>query len=44
VRKSLEKLGIDAVGGAPDVLAAKVQAEIRKWADIVRAKNIRVEQ
>jgi len=44
VRKSLEKLGIDAVGGAPDVLAAKVQAEIRKWADIVRQKSIRVEQ
>ncbi len=43
VRKSLEKLGIDAVGGAPDALAAKVQTEIRKWADIVRQKNIHVE-
>jgi len=43
VRKSLEKLGIDAVGGAPDALAAKVQTEIRKWANIVRQKNIHVE-
>jgi len=43
VRKSIERLGIDPVGGAPDILAAKVETEIRKWADIVRAKNIRVE-
>jgi tripartite-type tricarboxylate transporter receptor subunit TctC len=43
IRKSIEKLGIDPVGGAPGVLAAKVDTEIRKWADIVRAKNIRIE-
>jgi tripartite-type tricarboxylate transporter receptor subunit TctC len=44
VRKSFGKLGIDPMGGAPDVLADKVKAEIQKWAGIVREKNIRVDQ
>jgi tripartite-type tricarboxylate transporter receptor subunit TctC len=44
VRESFAKLGIDAEGGSPDVLAARVAAEIRKWAGIVRAKNIHIEQ
>ena len=44
VRNSFAKLGIEAVGGSPDVLAAKVQTELRKWADLVREKNIRLEQ
>jgi tripartite-type tricarboxylate transporter receptor subunit TctC len=44
VRDSFAKLGIEAVGGGPDVLAAKVQTEMRKWADLVREKNIRLEQ
>jgi tripartite-type tricarboxylate transporter receptor subunit TctC len=44
VRKGLEKLGVEAVGGGPDVLADKVQSELNKWATIVREKNIRLEQ
>jgi tripartite-type tricarboxylate transporter receptor subunit TctC len=44
VRKGLEKLGVQAVGGGPDVLADKVQSELNKWATIVREKNIRLEQ
>jgi tripartite-type tricarboxylate transporter receptor subunit TctC len=44
IRDRLAKLGIEAVGGGPDVLAAKVQTEMRKWADLVREKNIRLEQ
>jgi tripartite-type tricarboxylate transporter receptor subunit TctC len=44
VKESLEKLGIDPVGGSPDVLAGKVQSELQKWATIVREKNIRLEQ
>jgi tripartite-type tricarboxylate transporter receptor subunit TctC len=44
IRDRLAKLGIEAVGGDPDVLAAKVQTEMRKWADLVREKNIRLEQ
>jgi tripartite-type tricarboxylate transporter receptor subunit TctC len=44
VREGLEKLGIEAVGGGPDVLAQKVQSEMQKWVKIVREKNIRVDQ
>jgi tripartite-type tricarboxylate transporter receptor subunit TctC len=44
VKESFAKLGIEGAGGAPDVLAAKVQTEMRKWANIVREKNIRVDQ
>ena len=44
VRDNFAKLGIDAEGGSPDVLAARVAAEMRKWAGIVRAKNIHIEQ
>ena|SRR5215203_621174 len=44
VREGLEKLGIEAVGGSPQVLAQKVESEMRKWTKIVREKNIRVDQ
>jgi tripartite-type tricarboxylate transporter receptor subunit TctC len=44
VRDNFAKLGIDAEGGSPDVLSARVAAEMRKWAGIVRAKNIHIEQ
>jgi len=44
VRQALEKLGVEAAGGSPDVLAGKVRTEIQKWATIVREKNIRLEQ
>ena len=44
VRDSLQKLGVEAVGGSPDILANKVQSELQKWATIVREKNIRLEQ
>jgi tripartite-type tricarboxylate transporter receptor subunit TctC len=43
-KEALEKLGIDPAGGAPEVLAAKVQSEMQKWATIGREKNIRLEQ
>ncbi len=35
--------GIEAVGGPPEVLAAKVQSEIKRWSDIVRERNIRID-
>jgi len=38
------KVGNEPVGGGPDILAAKVQAELQKWTAIVREKNIRIEQ
>jgi len=44
VKQALEKLGVEAAGGSPDVLAGKVRTEIQKWATIVREKNIRLEQ
>jgi tripartite-type tricarboxylate transporter receptor subunit TctC len=44
VRESFAKLGIEAVGGTPAVLAGKVQSEMQKWTDLVREKNIRLEQ
>ncbi len=44
VRENFLKMGNVPVGGSPDVLAAKVQAELQKWTTIVRDKNIRIEQ
>jgi len=44
VRDALGKLGIAPVGGGPEVLADKVRTELKKWATIVREKNIRLEQ
>jgi len=43
VRESFIKLGIEAAGGGPDLLAGKVKTEIEKWANIVREKNIRAD-
>jgi hypothetical protein len=37
-------MGFDPAGGAPDVLTKKVQAEVSKWVDVARQKNIKVEQ
>ena len=44
VQENFLKVGNEPVGGGPDVLAAKVQAELQKWTAIVREKNIRIEQ
>ena len=44
IREGFLKVGNEPVGGGPEVLAAKVQAELRKWTTIVRDKNIRIEQ
>jgi tripartite-type tricarboxylate transporter receptor subunit TctC len=44
VKESFAKLGFEARGGGPDVLATRVQTEMKKWTDLVREKNIRIEQ
>jgi tripartite-type tricarboxylate transporter receptor subunit TctC len=44
IREGFLKVGNEPVGGGPDVLAAKVKAELGKWTAIVREKNIRIEQ
>jgi len=43
VKESLNKLGIEAAGGGPQILAGRVKNEMQKWIAIVRDKNIRVE-
>jgi tripartite-type tricarboxylate transporter receptor subunit TctC len=44
IREGFLKVGNEPVGGGPEILAAKVQAELQKWTTIVREKNIRIEQ
>jgi tripartite-type tricarboxylate transporter receptor subunit TctC len=44
VKAGFLRLGLEPMGGRSDVLAAKVQAEMQKWAKLVREKNIRIEQ
>jgi tripartite-type tricarboxylate transporter receptor subunit TctC len=39
VRKSLENLGVDIVGGTPEEFAAYIKAEIPKWTAIVKASG-----
>lgn len=36
-------LGADAIGSTPDELAAFLRAEMTKWAEVVKAANIKVE-
>jgi tripartite-type tricarboxylate transporter receptor subunit TctC len=43
VMESIKKLKLEIGGGAPDVLAKRVQTELKKWADLVREKNIRID-
>ena len=43
MKEGFARLGMEAVGGSQDELARKVEAEIHKWASIVREKNIRID-
>ena len=43
VKAGFLKLGLEPVGGGPDLLAAKVQSEMQRWPGLVREKNIRIE-
>ena len=36
-------LGADAIGSTPDELAAFLRSEMKKWAEVVKAANIKVE-
>jgi tripartite-type tricarboxylate transporter receptor subunit TctC len=42
VREGLQKIGMEAVGGAPAVLARQVDDELHKWSNLAREKNISV--
>ena len=41
-KEGLAQLSLDAGGGGPDVLARMVRAEIDKWVDVARGRNIKV--
>ena len=42
-KEAFVKMGFDPAGGAPDVLAKKVQNEVGKWVAVAKEKNIKVE-
>jgi tripartite-type tricarboxylate transporter receptor subunit TctC len=44
VRERLEALGMEVGGGTPAELAARVDRELKKWATLIRERNIRFEQ
>ena len=43
VKAALLKLGVETLGGTPEMLAAMVQSDIRKWTEIARERNIRID-
>jgi len=43
-REGFAQLSVDVVGGAPDVLAKQVRAEIDTWVDIARKRNIKISE
>lgn len=44
VRARLEQLGVSIVGSTPEVLAAKLAAEIAQWGPVIKAANIKVSE
>jgi tripartite-type tricarboxylate transporter receptor subunit TctC len=43
LKEAFARLGVDAAGGAPSVLANVVDTEIKKWVKVATEKNIKVE-
>jgi tripartite-type tricarboxylate transporter receptor subunit TctC len=43
VRERLDTLGFVPVANSPDEFAARIKTELAKWADVVRAANIKIE-
>jgi len=41
VREKLAGIGVEPVGGSPEVLAATVSKEVQKWARLVQARNLK---
>jgi tripartite-type tricarboxylate transporter receptor subunit TctC len=41
--KRLEADGIDVVGSSPEQLAALLESELKKWAVVIRERNMRAE-
>jgi tripartite-type tricarboxylate transporter receptor subunit TctC len=42
-RQALTKVGVDVVGSTPDELAAYIQSEIPKWAEIIKASGTKLD-
>jgi tripartite-type tricarboxylate transporter receptor subunit TctC len=43
VRRSLGALGVDIVGDTPDEFSAYIQAEIPKWAEVIKASGAKAQ-
>ena len=43
IKAKFADLGADAIGSTPAELAAYMEAERKKWAEVVKAANIRIE-
>jgi len=43
IKAKFADLGADAVGSTPQELAAFLRAEMVKWAEVVKAANIKIE-
>lgn len=41
VREKLAAIGVEPLGGSPEVLAATVRNEVQKWARLVQARNLK---
>ena len=41
IRKKFDGLGMTPVGNTPQELAATIQAETQRWADVIRKQNIK---
>ena len=44
VKDKLNTLGFEEVLNTPDEFAARIKTEIAKWAKVIRAANIRIEE
>jgi len=43
IKAKFADLGADCIGSTPEELAAFLRAEMTKWAEVVKAANIRIE-
>jgi tripartite-type tricarboxylate transporter receptor subunit TctC len=43
IKSKFADLGADSVGSTPEELAAFLRTEMTKWAEVVKAANIKIE-
>jgi len=44
IKAKLEQLGVVVIGSTPEQLGAHIQAEMEKWAPVIKAANIRISE